>query len=144
MASVFVRRPVWWRGDSNQIRTKGARSGNRNWNIGTCFQKCSFFCWVCFSFLEAYKPEIEAVKTGAKFGYMNENKSEGTKTVRKDIVLMSSIQLICIMILLLIMSMKERLSKNLVDLGTVFVLIIMLLALVWFICAVIHKNGMGK
>ena len=63
--------------------------------------------------------------------------------MKNSIVLMSTIELVCIAISFLIMSAKETLSKRVVDLGIVLIILVMVIALVWFIFTIIHTKGMG-
>lgn len=62
--------------------------------------------------------------------------------MRHCIVLMSSIELICVAMLIIIISIKEHISKNIVDLRILLIMGIMLIALIWFIYTVIFKNKM--
>lgn len=64
--------------------------------------------------------------------------------MRNRIVLMSSIELVCMAILVLLMSTKESLSKSVVDLGIVFIILVMVIALAWFIYKIIHTKGIGE
>ena len=63
--------------------------------------------------------------------------------MKNSIVLMSTIELVCIAISFLIMSAKETLSKRVVDLGIVLIILVMVIALVWFTFKIIHTKGMG-
>ena len=63
--------------------------------------------------------------------------------MRNSIILMSTIELVCIAILFFIMSAKETLSKRVVDLGIVLIILVMVIALVWFTFKIIHTKGVG-
>ena len=63
--------------------------------------------------------------------------------MRKWIVLTSSIELVCVMLLLIIMTVKEKMTKNVIDFIIISLAVIMLVTLVLFIFH-ICKKGLKK
>lgn len=63
--------------------------------------------------------------------------------LRNSIILTSSVELICVMALVIIMSNKEKLSRSIVDLVIILLTVVMLVALMLFVYNVL-KNGFGK